>query len=151
MSIGINKVTLLGNLGQDPEARYMPSGSPVTNISIATNESWRDKETGEQQQLTEWHRVVFFNRLAEIVCEYMHKGSLVYIEGTLRTRKWQDAEGRDCYTVEIVASELRMLDKLPESDGVAQRPAAKQGSKKTSKSTRFGLKAAKAAVSDAAD
>jgi single-strand DNA-binding protein len=109
MARGINKVILVGNLGQEPDTRYMPSGAAVTNISVATNESWKDKETGEQVDRTEWHRVAFFNRLAEIAGEYLHKGSQVYIEGRLRTRKWQDKEGHDRYTTEIIADEMQML------------------------------------------
>jgi len=109
MARGINKVILVGNLGQEPETRYMPSGSAVTNISVATSESWKDKETGDQVDRTEWHRVAFFNRLAEIAGEYLHKGSQVYIEGRLRTRKWQDRDGHDRYTTEIIADEMQML------------------------------------------
>lgn len=105
----INKVILVGNLGQDPEVKYMPSGGAVTNISIATTDSWTDKNSGQKQEKTEWHRVVFFNRLAEIVGEYLRKGSQVYIEGNLRTRKWQDQNGQDKYTTEIVAREMQML------------------------------------------
>jgi len=105
----INKVILVGNLGQDPEVKYMPSGGAVTNISIATTDTWKDKATGEKKENTEWHRVVFFNRLAEIVGEYLRKGSQVYIEGNLRTRKWQDQSGVDRYTTEIVAREMQML------------------------------------------
>lgn len=110
MARGINKVILIGNLGADPEARYMPSGSAVTNITIATSSGWRDKESGEQQERTEWHRVVLFNRLGEVAAEYLKKGSKVYIEGSLRTRKWQDKNGQDRYTTEIVANEMQMLD-----------------------------------------
>jgi single-strand DNA-binding protein len=110
MAKGINKVILIGNMGAEPETRYLPSGGAVTNIRLATSESWKDKNTGQQQERTEWHRVVFFNRLAEIAGEYLHKGSKVYIEGALRTRKWQDKEGRDQYTTEIVANEMQMLD-----------------------------------------
>ncbi|GAB4224193.1 MAG: single-stranded DNA-binding protein [Gammaproteobacteria bacterium] len=109
MARGINKVILIGNLGNDPETRYMPSGSAVTNISIATTEVWKDRE-GDQQERTEWHRVVFFNRLAEIAGEYLRKGSKVYVEGSLRTRKWQDKNGQDRYTTEIIATEMQMLD-----------------------------------------
>ena len=105
----INKVILVGNLGQDPEVKYMPSGGAVTNISIATTDTWKDKATGEKKENTEWHRVVFFNRLAEIVGEYLRKGSQVYIEGNLRTRKWQDQSGADRYSTEIVAREMQML------------------------------------------
>ena len=110
MAKGINKVILIGNMGAEPETRYLPSGGAVTNIRLATSESWKDKNTGQMQERTEWHRVVFFNRLAEIAGEYLHKGSKVYIEGALRTRKWQDKEGRDQYTTEIVANEMQMLD-----------------------------------------
>jgi single-strand DNA-binding protein len=109
MARGINKVILIGNLGQDPETRYMPSGSAVTNLRIATTESFKDKETGERQERTEWHSVAMFGKLAEISAEYLKKGSQVYIEGRLRTRKWQDKEGRDRYTTEIVADEMQML------------------------------------------
>ena len=109
MARGINKVILVGNVGGDPETRYMPSGSAVTNITIATNESWKDKQTGEQKERTEWHRVAMFNRLAEIAAEYLRKGSQVYIEGKLRTRKWQDKSGNDRYTTEIIADEMQML------------------------------------------
>ncbi len=109
MARGINKVILVGNLGQDPDTRYMPSGSAVTNFTVATNEAWKDKQTGEQKERTEWHRVATFNRLAEIAAEYLRKGSQVYIEGKLRTRKWQDRDGNDRYTTEIIADEMQML------------------------------------------
>ena len=109
MARGINKVILVGTLGADPKTSAMPSGSSVTNVSIATNESWKDKETGEQQDRTEWHRIAFFNRLAEIAAEYLKKGSQIYIEGKLRTRKWQDKDGNDRWTTEIIANELQML------------------------------------------
>lgn len=107
---GVNKVILIGNLGADPEVRYMPSGDAVTNIRIATSESWKDKQSGEQRETTEWHRVVFFRRLAEIAGEYLKKGGKVYIEGSLRTRKWQGQDGQDRYSTEIVANEMQMLD-----------------------------------------
>lgn len=110
MARGVNKVILVGNLGQDPETRYMPSGGAVTNATIATSETWKDKQSGQPQERTEWHRVVFFNRLAEIAGEYLKKGSKVYVEGSLRTRKWQDKDGQDRYTTEIVAAEMQMLD-----------------------------------------
>lgn len=110
MARGVNKVILIGNLGQDPEVRYTPGGSAVANVSVATSTSWRDKTSGETQDRTEWHRVVFFNRLAEIVGEYLRKGARVYIEGSLRTRKWQDKSGADRYTTEIIANEMQMLD-----------------------------------------
>jgi len=114
---GVNKVILVGNCGQDPEMKHMPSGSAVTNISLATSETWKDKQSGQQQERTEWHRVVFFNRLAEIVGEYVKKGSKVYVEGRLQTRKWQDQSGQDRYTTEIVASEMQMLDSRGGGDG----------------------------------
>lgn len=110
MARGVNKVILIGNLGNDPEVRYTPNGNAVANISLATSESWRDKQSGESQERTEWHRVVFFNRLAEIVGEYLRKGAKVYVEGSLRTRKWTDKTGVERYTTEIVASEMHMLD-----------------------------------------
>jgi len=109
MARGINKVIIVGNLGGDPETRYMPSGSAVTNLTVATNESWKDKQTGEQKDRTEWHKVAMFNRLAEIAAEYLRKGSQVYIEGKLRTRKWQDKSGQDRWTTEIIADEMQML------------------------------------------
>jgi single-strand DNA-binding protein len=110
MARGVNKVILIGNLGADPEVRYTPGGSAVANITLATSASWRDKQSGEMQERTEWHRVAFFNRLAEIVGEYLRKGSKVYVEGSLRTRKWQDKNGVDRYTTEIIANEMHMLD-----------------------------------------
>ena len=126
MARGVNKVILIGNLGKDPEVRYMPSGSAVTNVTIATSESWKDKQSGEQQERTEWHNVVFFNRLAEIAGEYLKKGSKVYVEGSLRTRKWQDKEGKDRYTTEIVAAEMQMLDSKGGGGGGASQ--AREGS-----------------------
>ena len=109
MARGINKVILVGNLGRDPETRYMPSGNAVTNVSVATSKSWKDRDSGEQKDRTEWHRVVFFNRLAEIANEYLKKGSKVYVEGELRTREWE-REGQKHYTTEVVANEMQMLD-----------------------------------------
>lgn len=103
-SRGVNKVILVGNLGQDPEVRYMPNGGAVANITLATSESWRDKQTGENKEITEWHRVVLFGKLAEVAGEYLRKGSQVYIEGQLRTRKWQDQSGQDKYTTEVVVN-----------------------------------------------
>ena len=132
MARGINKVILIGNLGKDPETRYMPSGGAVTNVTLATSESWKDKNTGEQQERTEWHRVVFFNRLGEIAGEYLKKGSKVYVEGSLRTRKWQGQDGQDRYTTEIVGNEMQMLDSRGGSaafdsgaQASSQRPAAR--------------------------
>ena len=109
MARGVNKAIILGSLGQDPDIRYTAGGAAVANISIATNEQWKDKESGEMQERTEWHRVVFFGRLAEIVGEYLRKGSQVYVEGRIQTRKWQDKEGKERYTTEIVANEMQML------------------------------------------
>jgi single-strand DNA-binding protein len=109
MARGVNKVILVGNLGRDPEVRYTPSGSAVANVTIATSDQWKDKQTGEQQERTEWHRVVFFNRLAEVVAEYVKKGQQIYVEGRIQTRKWQDQSGQDRYTTEIVANEMQML------------------------------------------
>lgn len=105
----VNKVILIGNLGKDPETRYMPSGEAVTNITLATTDTWKDKNSGDKREATEWHRVVFFRKLAEIASQYLRKGSQVYIEGSLKTRKWQDQSGQDRYTTEIVADEMKML------------------------------------------
>ena len=109
MARGVNKVIIIGNLGADPESRAMPSGASVANLRIATTESWRDKQSGEQQERTEWHRVALFGRLAEVASEYLRKGSQVYIEGSLRTRKWQDKQGNERYSTEIVANDMQML------------------------------------------
>lgn len=122
MARGVNKVILIGNLGGDPETRYLPSGGAVTNVTIATSETWKDKQTGQQQERTEWHKVVFYNRLAEIAGEYLRKGSKVYLEGSLRTRKWQDKQtGQDRYTTEIIASEMQMLDGRGDGSGSYQQ------------------------------
>lgn len=110
MARGINKVILIGHIGGDPEVRYMPNGNAVATLSVATTEAWKDKQTGDKQERTEWHRVVCFNRLGEIAGEYVRKGSKLYVEGSLRTRKWQDPQGQDRYTTEIVASDIQMLD-----------------------------------------
>ena len=115
-SRGINKVILVGNLGADPETRYLPSGNAVTNVSLATSRSWKDRDSGQQQERTEWHRVVFFNRLAEIAGEYLKKGGKVYVEGELRTRQWE-REGQKHYTTEIVANEMQMLDSRGDMGG----------------------------------
>jgi len=124
MARGINKVILVGNLGADPESRAMPSGSAVTNIRVATSESWKDKNTGDQQERTEWHNIAFFGRLAEVAAEYLRKGSQVYIEGKLRTRKWQDREGNDRWTTEVIANEMQMLGGRPGAGAPAQTQAA---------------------------
>lgn len=127
MARGINKVILVGNVGVDPDVRYMPNGNAVTTLSVATSESWKDKQTGEKQERTEWHRVVCFNRLGEIAGEYIRKGSKLYVEGSLRTRKWQDQQGQDKYTTEIVATDIQMLDsKGGSSPNYEEMPSAPQ-------------------------
>jgi len=124
MARGVNKVILIGNLGRDPEVKYMPSGQAAANLAVATSESWKDKESGEPVEKTEWHRVSAFGRLAEIMGEYLKKGSKVYIEGSLQTRKWQDNEGNDRYTTEIKAREMQMLDSRSDgSSGSSSGPA----------------------------
>ncbi|HSN70211.1 MAG TPA: single-stranded DNA-binding protein [Steroidobacteraceae bacterium] len=122
MARGINKVILVGNLGADPEMRYMPSGKAVANIRIATSESWTDRQSGDKQERTEWHSVVLFDKLGEIAGEYLRKGSQVYIEGSLRTRKWQDKQGQDRYTTEIVARDMQMLGGRQGGGGFENRP-----------------------------
>jgi single-strand DNA-binding protein len=141
----VNKVILIGNLGRDPETRYMPDGGAITNISVATTDVWKDKN-GEKQEKTEWHRVAFFGKLAEIAGEYLKKGSQVYVEGRLQTRKWQDKDGQDKYTTEVIADRMQMLgsrqgmgggggertertEREPEREGGAARPAAKPAAK----------------------
>lgn len=124
MARGINKVILIGNVGVDPDVRYMPNGNAVTTISLATSETWKDKQTGDKQERTEWHRVVCFNRLGEIAGEYVRKGSKLYIEGSLRTRKWQDQQGQERYTTEIVATDIQMLDAKAGSSNFDEMPAA---------------------------
>jgi single-strand DNA-binding protein len=125
MSRGVNKVIIVGNVGQDPETRQFNNGGSATNISVATSERWKDKQTGEQNERTEWHRIVFFNRLAEVAAQYLRKGSKVYVEGSLRTRKWQDQSGQDRYTTEIVAGEMQMLDSR--GGGQGQQPQQSHG------------------------
>lgn len=129
MSKGVNKVIVVGNLGAAPESRTMPSGGTATNFSVATSESWKDKQTGQKQERTEWHKIVTFGRLAEICAEYLVKGSKVYVEGSLRTRKWQDKAGKDNYTTEIVASEMQMLGSDRAADPV--EPTQQQREVKT--------------------
>lgn len=121
MGSSINKVTIIGNLGKDPELRFMPNGEAVANITVATSETWKDKATGAKQEATEWHKVVFFRSLAEVVGKYLHKGSKIYVEGKLKTRKWKDKGGVDHYTTEIVCHDMKMLDSRPSSAG---QPAA---------------------------
>jgi len=146
MARGVNKAILIGNLGNDPDMRYTASGAAVANISIATAESWRDKESGEQQERTEWHRVVAFGRLAEIMGEYLRKGSQVYIEGRIQTRKWQDKEGQDKYTTEIVANELQMLG--GKSGGSANYESAPQSQQNKAPEPQAAPSAAKAPADD---
>jgi len=118
----LNKVTLIGRLGSDPEVRYMPTGGAVTNVSLATSRRWKDKNTGERREETEWHRIVFFSKLAEIAGEYLKKGGQVYVEGRIQTNKWQDKEGKDRYTTEIIADQMQMLGSKNESDGGGYSP-----------------------------
>jgi single-strand DNA-binding protein len=119
MSRGVNKVILIGNLGKDPEVRYFPNGDAICNVSVATSDAWTDRQSGEKKERTEWHNVVFTRKLAEIVGEYLKKGSKVYVEGSLRTRKWQDKDGNDRYTTEIVVRDMQMLDSRSDSDRAA--------------------------------
>lgn len=140
MARGLNKVMIMGNLGTDPEVRYMPNGSAVTNIRVATSEGWKDKQTGEKQERTEWHRIVLFNRIGEIAAQYLKKGSRVFIEGSLRTNKWQDQNGNDRYTTEIIASSMQLMDSKGsgsgaayEEDSEASMPASSNTQKSTAK------------------
>ena len=128
MARGVNKVILVGNLGKDPEVRYMPSGGAVANLTLATSDTWKDKSTGENQERTEWHRVVMFGRLGEIAGEYLRKGSKIYVEGRLQTRKWADQNGQDRYTTEIVANEMQMLDSRGSGGGGDFKPASSKTS-----------------------
>jgi len=122
--MSLNKVQLIGNLGNDPELKFTPNGNAVANVSVATSSKWKDKNTGAMNEHTEWHRVVFFGKLAEIVNQYLKKGSKIYVEGSLRTNKWQDKDGKDRATTEIVASEMQMLDSRPAGDNYASKPSA---------------------------
>jgi single-strand DNA-binding protein len=122
MARGVNKVILVGNLGADPDTRYMPSGKAVTNIRLATSESWKDRQTGDMQERTEWHSIVMYDKLGEIAAEYLRKGSQVYIEGKIRTRKWQDKEGKDRYTTEIIADQMQMLGSRGGGGGAPSEP-----------------------------
>ncbi|CAM3833700.1 single-stranded DNA-binding protein [Avibacterium endocarditidis] len=154
---GVNKVIIVGNLGNDPEIRTMPNGEAVANISVATSESWMDKNTGERREITEWHRIVFYRRQAEIVGEYLRKGSKVYVEGRLRTRKWQDQNGQDRYTTEIQGDVLQMLDSraergqggyAPQGGGYAQQGggyASSQGGNQYAQPAQPTYQASKAA------
>jgi len=122
---GVNKVILVGNIGQDPEVRYMPNGNAVANLTLATSESWKDQQ-GQIQEKTEWHRLTMYRRLAEIVGEYVKKGSKIYVEGKLQTRKWQDQQGQDKYTTEIIVDQMQMLDSKPSNNGAGQQQAPNQ-------------------------
>jgi len=126
MARGVNKAIIIGTLGQDPEVKYTAGGSAVVNIGVATNETWKDKQTGEAQERTEWHRIVMFGKLAEIAAQYLKKGSQAYFEGRIQTRKWQDKSGQDRYTTEIVANEMQMLGGKPSSSTVPFDPPEKQ-------------------------
>ncbi|MGV2314797.1 single-stranded DNA-binding protein [Pseudomonas aeruginosa] len=139
MARGVNKVILVGNVGGDPETRYMPNGNAVTNITLATSESWKDKQTGQQQERTEWHRVVFFGRLAEIAGEYLRKGSQVYVEGSLRTRKWQGQDGQDRYTTEIVVDingNMQLLGGRPSQRAPQRSPCSARSRPRSSSRVR---------------
>ena len=155
MARGINKVILVGNVGGDPEVRYMPNGNAVTTLSVATSETWKDKQTGDKQERTERHRVVCFNRLGEIAGEYVRKGSKLYVEGSLRTRKWQDPQGQDRYTTEIIASDIQMLDsKGGASQSYSEAPPAAahhQEGSSSSAAAHSKPKAAQATAQDAFD
>ena len=135
MARGVNKAIIVGTLGQDPEVKYTAGGSAVVNISVATNESWKDKQTGEAQERTEWHRIVMFGKLAEIANQYLKKGSQAYFEGRIQTRKWQDKSGQDRYTTEIVANEMQMLGGKPSSGTVPFDPPAKQSDESKKRET----------------
>ena len=135
----LNKVTLIGRLGADPEVKYMPSGGAVTNISLATTRRWKDRQSGERRDETEWHRVTFFNRLAEIAGEYLRKGSLIYVEGRIRTRKWQDQNGQDRYMTEIIAEQMQMLDSKNNTQAPSShtQPAAQANTYPTQQSQTY--------------
>lgn len=128
MARGVNKVILIGNLGADPDIRYLGSGDPVANISVATSESWRDKQTGQQQDRTEWHRIVVYGKMADVVSKYMKKGTKVYIEGSLRTRKWQDKTGQERYTTEIICNDLQLIDSRGSSSEQSYEQAPRRNS-----------------------
>ncbi len=150
MARGINKVILVGNVGVDPEVKFMPNGNAVTTLSVATSETWKDKQTGDKQERTEWHRVVCFNRLGEIAGEYVRKGSKLYVEGSLRTRKWQDQQGQDRYTTEIVASDIQMLDS--KGQGSSAYPEAQSSAPQhASAASRAAPKPQQATAQDAFD
>jgi len=132
----VNKVILIGNLGKDPDVRYLPSGEAVTNITLATTETWKDKNSGDKKEATEWHRVVFFRKLAEIAGKYLKKGTQVYIEGSLKTRKWQDKDGQERYTTEITADSMKMLG--GKSEGSDNKPSSRPSKEQPEPSGSFG-------------
>lgn len=150
MARGLNKVMIMGNLGADPEVRYMPSGSAVTNIRVATSEVWKDRQSGEKQERTEWHRIVLFNRLGEIAAQYLRKGSRVFVEGSLRTNKWQDQSGNERYTTEIIASSMQLMDSKGGGTGFEQMGDMPQdmASSPTNHMQQAPAKVAAAAVED---
>ena len=147
MARGVNKVILIGHLGQDPQSRAMPSGKAVVNLRLATSDQWRDKQTGENKEATEWHNVVMFDRLAEIAAEYLRKGSQIYVEGRLKTRKWQDKEGKDRYTTEIIANEMTMLG----GRGAADRGAAPAQDRSRGRAEEPAARAEPAGVAESFD
>lgn len=151
MARGINKVILIGNLGRDPETRYTQGGSPVTTLSLATTDQWRDRETSEQQERTEWHRVVCFARLAEIASQYLRRGSKCYIEGRLQTRSWEDREGQTRYTTEIVARDMQMLDSRGDASGGYPPPPRGGGAQERTQSARSAAPAAADTTDDLDD
>ena len=142
----VNKVILVGNLGKDPETRYMPNGDAVTNVTIATSDAWTDKTSGEKKEATEWHRVTFYRRLAEVAGEYLKKGSSVYVEGKLRTRKWQDKDGQDRYTTEVIADVMQMLGSRGGGGGSAPMDDGPTTGSRSEGSTRESARAAKPAA-----
>lgn len=148
---GVNKVILIGNLGADPDVRYTANGGAVVNVSLATSETWRDKSSGDMQERTEWHRVVFFNKLAEIAGEYLKKGSQIYVEGSLRTRKWQDQSGNDRYSTEIVANEMQMLGSRSSSGGAGTGVRGAPYTEKTAEQKSTGVADAYPSNPDAMD
>jgi single-strand DNA-binding protein len=144
----VNKVILVGNLGADPETRYMPSGDAITNIRIATTDRWKDKQSGEMKEATEWHRIAFFGRLAEVAGQYLKKGSQVYVEGRIRTRKWQDKDGQDRYSTEIVADAMQLLGRR---EGMGDAPARESGESPTASASKPAAKKPATSLADMDD
>lgn len=159
MARGLNKVMIMGNLGADPEVRYLPSGSAVTNIRVATSESWKDAKTGEKQERTEWHRITLFNRLGEIAAQYLRKGSKVFIEGAIRTNKWQDQSGADRYSTDIIASNMQLMDSkgtggsapFEQNDQMGDMPQEMAAMPSSNASSRSSAKAPEAAMAGSHD